>query len=158
YDNAERYKDLYHGEHFRPPGQQRGIRWSERGTLRKCDEGIVDKTWLPVFHAESSPLEFFNLHLREYETVASEFMAPFTDGRSPAIEPPVPQCKNENVRDPKLHARQQQTQRRFCVRRQCPDQQKNGPDQRNRDDAAIHDSEHMIKRVPSCTVRDNCRR
>ena len=73
--------------------------WSEGGALREGDKKVIDKTRRPVFDAKLFTLAFFDLHLRENETAATEF----PDGcartfEAAAVDPPIPKRKDENIR------------------------------------------------------------
>ena len=74
--------------------------------MRKGDKKVIDKTWPPVFDAKSLPFGIFDLHLGEDETVATEFRMLLAHGRTAAVESPIPERKDENIREPKLRTRE----------------------------------------------------
>ena len=81
--------------------QQWRVRRAEGRTLRERNKEIIDKTGAPAFHAESSALDFLDLHLRKNKTATAEFTALVTHCRPAAIKPPIPKREDENVREPK---------------------------------------------------------
>jgi hypothetical protein len=106
YDDTQRYENLYHSKQLCPASEKRCIGWSEGRALRKGDKKVIDKTWPPVFDAKSLPFGIFDLHLGEDETAATECRMLLAHGRTAAVEAPIPERKDEHIREPKLRPRE----------------------------------------------------
>ena len=71
------------------------------------DEKVIGEMGAPMFAGKSRPLGFLDLHLREEETSAAEFIAFVAEGWPASVEPPVPQGEDKHVGQPKFTAGQE---------------------------------------------------
>src|SRR5437763_14151714 len=93
-----------------------------------------------------------DLHLREEETGAAELFFFVARSWAAPIQSPIPQRKNEHIGQPKQCAGPKKLERRFPVRRQGPDQEKNRADQRDRGDAVDENSQNTVERTFASAV------
>lgn len=97
-DNAKRNEDLYHRQDLCPSCQQRRVRRPECGTLRKRNEQIIDKVWMPPGARKLGSFVVCNLHLWEKETLAAKFLLFVAQGWPTAIQTPVPEREHDDIR------------------------------------------------------------
>src|SRR5206468_12972819 len=95
------------------------------------DEKVVHKTRMPMFtfNVEAFTFASVDLHLWKKETAAPEFVMLVTHVGTAAVQPPIPESEDENMRQPSCRARQQKLERRLCVRWQGRDQKGDRPHQ-----------------------------
>src|SRR6476646_6105569 len=115
-DDAKRNEDLDHRQDLCPACEQRRVGRPECGTLRKCDEQIIHKVWMPACTRKFWSLVVRNLHLWKEETLAAESPLFLSQGWAAAVQPPVPQREHDHICQPKQPSGPEQLQWRFTVR------------------------------------------
>src|SRR5207237_5089856 len=102
------------------------IRRTEGRALRERDKKIIDEVWTPASACKLAAFVFWNLHLWEKKTVTPKFVVFMTFGWPAAIDPPIPQRKDNDVGQPQQCGGKQKLKRRFPVRGQRVHQQHHG--------------------------------
>src|SRR5206468_358832 len=96
-DNSERDQNLDHRKDFCPAREQRRVSRAEGRTLREGNEDVIDKKRPPVRTRKLRALVMRDLHLRKKEARAAEFLLLPAQGRSAAVQSPIPKRKDDHV-------------------------------------------------------------
>ena len=81
--------------------EQRRVGRPECRTLCERHEEIIDKARMPAHTRKFGPFVVRNLHLWKKETLAAESFFFLAQGWPAAVQPPVPKCKHDHIRQPK---------------------------------------------------------
>src|SRR5205809_714095 len=99
-DDTERNKNLDHREDLCPARKQRRVCRTECRTLREGDEQIIDKARLPAGACKLGAFVMRDLHLRKKEACTAEFVLLVAQGRSAAVQPPIPEREDDHICQP----------------------------------------------------------